>query len=134
MIFISIVALATALGTWVLGWWAVAIVALFAGALHRAENGRPWRVALACLTGWALLMLFDAAVGPFGSVAKTVAGAMSIPSAALLIVTLLFPALIGWSGATLGALGGPSPLRREGGRVFDGTSREELPKGTPASL
>jgi hypothetical protein len=112
MIFVAIVAFATALGTWVLGWWAVAIVAIIAGAVTRAQNGRPWRVALGCLGGWALLMLLDTAVGPMRNVATVVSGAMSIPAAALLIATLLFPALIGWSGATLGALGGPAQQKK----------------------
>ena len=112
MIFISVVALATALGTWVLGWWAVAIVAIVAGMMHRAERGCSWRVALGCLAGWALLMLVDLAAGPMRNVATVVSGAMSIPSSALLLVTLLFPALIGWSGATLGSLGGPASSPR----------------------
>jgi hypothetical protein len=111
MIFIALVAAAAALATWTLGWWGVAIVAIVAGVISRAQGGRPWRVALACLVGWALLMAIDAAAGPFGTVMKTVSGAMSLPSAALLLVTLLFPALIGWSGATIGALGGPSLQR-----------------------
>ena len=117
MIFLALVALATALGTWVLGWWAVAIVAIIAGAMHRAENGRPWSVALGCLAGWALLMLIDAASGPMRNVATVVSGAMSIPSVALIVVTLLFPALMGWSGATLGALGGPTSPRVRGDSV-----------------
>ena len=107
--FIALIALATAIGTWLLGWWAVALVAVIAGAIMRAENGRVWRVALGCLAGWALLLLIDVAAGPMSNVAKVVSGAMSIPSSALLLVTLLFPALIGWSGATLGSRGGPAP-------------------------
>ena len=111
MMLLGLVACATALSTWILGWWGVAIVALIAGALNRAERGRPWRVALGCLLGWALLMLVDYAMGPLPRVASMVSGAMNLPSTALIVVTLLFPALIGWSGATLGARGGP-PLAR----------------------
>ena len=111
MIFLGVVAFAAAFSTWILGWWGVAIVALVAGALNHAECGRPWRVALGCLVGWALLMLVDHAMGPLPRVASMVSGAMRIPSAALIVVTLLFPALIGWSGATLGARGGPALAR-----------------------
>ena len=106
MILVLLVSLATAIATWTLGWWAVAIIAIVAGVVLRAVGGHPWHVALGCLVGWVLLMLVDAAMGPFGTVARMVSGAMSIPSGALMIVTLLYPALIGWSGATLGALGG----------------------------
>lgn len=106
MMFVLAVALFAAGATWLLGWWAVALVAVIAGFMTRAQSGRSWRVALGCLLGWSLLMLIDAASGPIGKVAKVVSGAMSIPAAALIVATLLFPALIGWSGATLGALGG----------------------------
>ena len=132
MMFVAIVALAAAACTWVLGWWAVAIVAIIAGAVMRAENGRPWRVALGCLAGWALLLLMDAAAGPMGTVARMVSGAMSIPSTALLLVTLLFPALMGWSGATLGARGGPAPPRSEAEAGFIDSPEQDLEEGLPA--
>ena len=127
MIFLGVVAFATAFSTWILGWWSVAIVALIAGALNHAERGRPWRVALGCLVGWALLMLVDLAIGPLHRVASTVSGAMKLPSAALILVTLLFPALIGWSGATLGARGGPAPPAPRKGELERGES-EQLPQ------
>ena len=101
MIFPLIVALVIACVTWFVGWWGVAVVALVAGAIYRREGGRPWRVALGASGGWAVLLLIDAIGGRFGHVATTVAGAMSLPAAALLLVTLLFPALIGWSAATV---------------------------------
>ena len=104
MIFLLVVALAIACVTWFAGWWGVAVVALLAGAVYRREGGRPWRVALGASGGWAILLLIDATGGRFGHVASKVAGAMSLPAAALLLVTLLFPALIGWSGATVAAM------------------------------
>ena len=130
--FIAIIALATAIATWLLGWWAVAIVAVIAGIVMRAENGRPWRVALGCLAGWALLLLIDFVAGPLSSVAKVVSGAMSIPSSALLLVTLLFPALMGWSGATLGARGGPAPPKSEAESGFIDSPEQVLDEGLPA--
>ena len=103
MIFHLLVALGVAGLTWLVGWWGVAIVALIVGFAYRSEGGRPWRVALGASEGWAILLLIDTFGGRFGQVAMTVAGSMSLPAAALLIVTLLFPALIGWSAATVAA-------------------------------
>ncbi|HEY5441391.1 MAG TPA: hypothetical protein VIJ90_08945 [Gemmatimonadaceae bacterium] len=103
MIFHLLVALGVAGLTWLVGWWGVAIVALIVGFAYRSEGGRPWRVALGASEGWAILLLIDTFGGRFGQVATTVAGSMSLPAAALLIVTLLFPALIGWSAATVAA-------------------------------
>jgi hypothetical protein len=103
MIFHLLVAVAVAAATWFAGWWGVAIVALVAGFLYRRDGGRPWRVALGAGEGWAILLVIDAFGGRFGSVATTVGGSMRLPAAALVAVTLLFPALIGWSGATVAA-------------------------------
>ena len=99
MIVHLVLALSMAGCTWLLGWWGVAVVAVIAGVLYRYDGGRAWRVALAATEGWALLLVVDALGGPLGHVTTTLGGAMSIPGPALLLVTLLFPALIGWSGA-----------------------------------
>ena len=104
MMFQLLVAGSVASLTWIIGWWGVVIVALIIGFVYRSEGGRPWRVALGAGEGWALLLLIDMLGGRFSQVATTVAGSMSLPAAALLVVTLLFPALIGWSGATVAAV------------------------------
>ena len=101
MIFHIVLALSMAGLTWLLGWWGVAVVAVIAGVMYRHENGRRWRVALGATEGWALLLVLDALGGPLGRVTTTLGGAMSIPGPALLLVTLLYPALLGWSGAAL---------------------------------
>lgn len=103
MIFALVIAVIVAAATWVAGWWAAAVVALVAGWIYRAEGGRPWRVALGASGGWALLLLYDVFSGPLAHVASTLAGAMTLPAPALLLVTLLFPALLGWSGAIVAA-------------------------------
>jgi hypothetical protein len=101
VIFHLLVAVCMAGLTWILGWWGVAVGALILGVVFRAEGGRAWRVALSATEGWAILLVIDMMCGPLAGVAKTVGGAMSIPGPALLLVTLLYPALIGWSGAAL---------------------------------
>ena len=112
MIFSLIIALVVAITTWFGGWWAAAVVALVAGFLYRADGGRPWRVALGAAAGWALLLVVNAFSGPFAHVASTLGGAMSLPAPALVLMTLLFPALLGWSGAIVAA-----ELARIGRRV-----------------
>ncbi len=101
---VLIVALSSAGATWILGWWGVAIVAVLAGVVQRANSGRPWRVALGCAAGWGLLLALDAIGGRFVRLTSVVAGVVAIPAVALIIAAILFPALIGWSGATVGAL------------------------------
>lgn len=99
--------------TWTLGWWGVAVAAVILGVVFRDEGGRAWRVALGATEGWGILLVVDMMLGSVGDVAKTVGGAMSLPGPALLLVTLLFPALIGWSGAALAAEIASGLARRE---------------------
>lgn len=103
LMFYVVTAVCMAVATWLLGWWGVAAMALVAGALYPAPNNRPARIALAAAEGWALLLVIDAIAGPLGRVGSVVGGAMSLPPFALLIVTLLFPALLTWSAATVAA-------------------------------
>ena len=103
MIVFLLIVVAAAGFTFAVGWWGVAIVAVGAGIVFRRDEGRPWRVALGAVTGWVLLLLVDTMGGRFGRVATAVSGSMSIPTVALLGITLLLPVLLGWSGATVGA-------------------------------
>lgn len=99
--------------TWILGWWGVAVAAVILGVVYRQEGGRAWHVALGAVEGWAILLIVDMIFGPLAGVATTVGGAMSIPASALLLVTLLYPALIGWSGAAFAAEIASGLARRE---------------------
>ncbi len=118
MIFHLLIATAVAGLTWFVGWWGVAIVALLIGFAYRSEGGRPWRVALGAGEGWAILLLIDTFGGRFGRVATIVAGSMSLPAAGVLVATLLFPALIAWSGATVAAAFGQA-VRRSGSQTAE---------------
>ena len=95
--------LAFAGASW-LGWWSVPLVAALWGLL-RPGFPRPILAAgLAALAGWAVWLGIDFIVAPD---ALTRSGAhaaaiLRIPSALFILVTLLFPALLAWSAATLG--------------------------------
>ena len=99
-----------AAGTWLFGWWTIPVVALGFGLLP----ARPSLIAGAAAVAWLVLLAVDAAGGSITRLANVLAGVMGLPSAALLLVTLLFPALVAWSAASLG----------DAARSFRSTSRQ----------
>ena len=101
MIFHIVIALAMAGLTWTLGWWGVVVGAAILGWVYRDESGRAWRVALAAMEGWAILLIVDAIAGPLGKVGATIEGVMALPAILVMLVTLLFPGLLGWSTAAV---------------------------------
>ncbi|MEO6528046.1 MAG: hypothetical protein ABIP93_15605 [Gemmatimonadaceae bacterium] len=103
MILLVVAAVVVALLTWALGWWGVVVAALFIGAAQWQRRGITWITALAAIVAWSALLLVDAASGPFGAVASTIAGVMQIPAAVLVVVTLLFAGLLAWSAAVIGS-------------------------------
>jgi hypothetical protein len=95
---VGAVTVLTAVATWFAGWWTVPIVALVAGLVRCP----PGIVAAGCASGWLALLLIDFAAGSIGRVGGVLAGVMGLPAPALFVVTLAFPALLGWSAASLG--------------------------------
>ena len=83
-----------------LGWWSVPLIAalwgFFSADFHRVRNA-----GLAAATGWALLLLLDVARGPVGSMAAQLGELMNLPTFALYLLTLLFPAALAWSAAAV---------------------------------
>jgi hypothetical protein len=100
MIFVLVVGSAMAALTWLLGWWGVLLAASIVGYVFFREGGGGWRVALAAAVAWGALLAIDAAAGPFGTVARTLAGVLRAPGPVLVLLTLAFPALLAWSAAT----------------------------------
>jgi hypothetical protein len=87
-------------GTWFAGWWMVPIVAVIAGAAAIA----PVLVATTAALAWALFLIADAAQGPLGRIMTMLGGVMGLPGVVVVMLTILFPALLAWSAATLGTL------------------------------
>jgi hypothetical protein len=98
------VSLATAAG----GWWTVPLAAgLWSriAAVRRPVIG----AALGGALGWALLLGWTAMHGPSGTLARRVAPILHLPAAALVLATLLFPALL--AGAAAGVARPVPPAR-----------------------
>jgi hypothetical protein len=93
-----LIAVAGAIGTWLIGWFAVPVVAFIAGL----ARSKPPMVAAACAASWLLLLGIDAATGNLGAVGSVLAKVIGLPGPALFAVTLALPALLGWSAASLG--------------------------------
>jgi hypothetical protein len=104
MIFIVFVAAAMAALTWLVGWWGVLLAALIIGFVFRDEGGGGWRIAIAAAFAWGGLLLVDASGGPLGPLVQRLAAIMRLPAVVLMIATLLFPALLAWSAATVAAI------------------------------
>ena len=95
---------AFAVATYASGWWAIPLVALVCGLVMNRE-GRPIYYSTICAAaGWLSLLLLDAARGPLGEVASRFGGVLGFPPAALILTTLIFPALLAWSASALGAV------------------------------
>ena len=90
---------ATAVG----GWWGLVAVGGVSGYLMRARTHVGWTGAGAAASGWAVLLVWDAAQGPVGKLARLVGGSLAVPGVVLLAVTLVFAAVVGGLSASAAA-------------------------------
>jgi hypothetical protein len=102
---VALLAAAFALGTWILGWWAVPLLGAAWGIVQR---GRPRFAAafVAAALAWAALLAFDALGGALGRLSTVLGGIFMLPGVALLAVTLLYAALLaGCAAQVAGTVG-----------------------------
>ena len=86
---------AFAVGTFAFGWWAVPLLA-FLWAVFVGTRSRPVFFATICATAaWCGILLLDAARGPLVAVAERFGGVFGFRPIVLMVVTILFPALLG---------------------------------------
>ncbi|MDQ3698676.1 MAG: hypothetical protein M3373_11735 [Gemmatimonadota bacterium] len=98
---VTLLAAAYALATWVFGWLGVPLVAAAWGLVARASPDATRQAAFAAAAGWAILLAWQSTRGPVGTVAATLGRSMALPTAAVVILTLLFAAALAWSAATV---------------------------------
>ncbi|HEX4935425.1 MAG TPA: hypothetical protein VFV33_19730 [Gemmatimonadaceae bacterium] len=99
-----ILAIVVTLGTVLVGWWLVPVLALGFGVVMRGAPRPGATAALAGALGWGgYLAVVALGGGPVGSFAASLAASMKLPAWAPLAATLLFPALLAGPAAYLGA-------------------------------
>ena len=98
--FLSLV-VAFGLATWVFGWLAVPALAIAFGVVA-ARTRAPLESLGASLVAWVVMLAVQAARGPADQVARTLGGVIGIPAWAVVLITLVFGAVLAWSGTVLG--------------------------------
>ena len=98
---IAALALAVALGTWVLGWMSVPMIALVFGAMA-ARRTAPMEALVAVIAAWLALLGVQTLRGSTGEVARTIGGIVGVPAWVVPVATIVFGALLAWSGAVIG--------------------------------
>jgi hypothetical protein len=93
---VALLALSFAIGTWILGWWAVPLFAAVGGAMARYVRHQGIAAGLAAAIAWAALLAWSATEGSVWSFSRIAGGAMGISGAVLIAVTVLFPAALAW--------------------------------------
>ena len=97
----ALLALAFALGTYAVGWWAVPVLGAVWG-LVGSGSGRAGRTAaLAAALGWAILLLWAGFQGPVLPLAGKLGQIFGVPGAVILLLTIAFPAVVGGSVGSL---------------------------------
>jgi hypothetical protein len=92
---------AMAVGTWYVGWWMVPVVGAVWGFVAVADRALPLQAALAGVNAWGILLALRMPGGGVERVAGSVGTLLSIGGAALIALTLLYPALLAASAAML---------------------------------
>jgi len=103
MLFTRMVLLATAfaIATFVLGWWAVPVVAAVYAAMSVAQRGSALLSGFAAMLGWGALLAITAARGPVGTLAAELGGVLNIKPVGVYVVTIAFPGLLAVSAAVV---------------------------------
>jgi hypothetical protein len=96
-----LLATAFAIATFVLGWWAVPIVAAVYAAVSSAQRSSAVASGLAAMLGWAALLAITASRGPVGTLATELGGVLQLKPIGVYAVTIAFPGLVAISAAVV---------------------------------
>jgi hypothetical protein len=96
----TLLAVLMATGTWMVGWWAVPMVAAAWGMIFRPT--RPWLAGLAGSVAWGAVLV-GAPWDALRRLTPRLGGIFHLPGWGMLALTLGFVWLLGWSAARVGA-------------------------------
>lgn len=100
---ILILAAAFAIGTALLGWWAVPVVAGIAGYLLGRNRAPGILAATGAALAWGGILFSYRVIGlPIAVLTHRLAGAMQLPPTGLVTLAIIFPALLAGAAAALG--------------------------------
>jgi hypothetical protein len=107
-----LLATAFAIATFVVGWWAVPVVAAIYAAISSAQRASAVLSAFAAMLGWLALLAIDAARGPVGTLATELGGVLNLKPISVYAVTIAFPGLLAISAAVIARAVTARPAQR----------------------
>ena len=96
---VGMFALCAAAATAVGGWWTIPVLAAVWMRVLSRDAATATICAIGAASGWALLLVWDAAHGPVDTVAGRVGGVFLLPGWGFAGLTLLFAALLAATAA-----------------------------------
>ena len=94
-----LLATAFAIATFVLGWWAVPVVAAVYAVISSAQRSSAVVSGIAAMLAWGALLAIDAARGQVGTLAGELAGILQLRPVGIYAVTIAYPGLLAISAA-----------------------------------
>jgi len=94
---------AMALATIALGWWGVLFVAIAFSIIDRRWSV-PTEAGFSAAVAWLMLFIINAVIPGVGIIAL-MGRAMTLPWPVLPVLTVGFPGMLAWSGATVAVAG-----------------------------
>ena len=94
---------AFALGTLVLGWWAIPVLGAVWGLIGPNKKRAPVLSGISAGWGWVLLLLWTAWQGPLLTLAHRTAGVMGMGTVSILGITVAFSVVLAWAAAVVAA-------------------------------
>ena len=101
LVRLALLTAAFAIATFVLGWWAVPLVAAIYAVISSAQRGSAVLSGIAAMIGWGALLAITAAQGPVGTLAGELGGVLKLKPFAVYAVTIAFPGLLAVSAAVV---------------------------------